>query len=245
MLPCSFRICDAEILGVVVPLPGLPDGSAGLPGWEAGSQPGTGQRADELRSPSQAFELRQRPLSTVMPLSRKIRGLYGQATAADGGLCRRLSAAGGRVRLRQPPYRLDANQDVTGTYLDVRSLWRSRWSTEVSTCRPGVPGCGSACPAEERVACLIPSEGGPGCGAAPRSACGFGFGCWLVGELSQRALLRVSGRVRYEGLRVEIAAELAVQGEPQAGEGCSLRVLRSRLLFLPDTGQIVSASPQR
>jgi hypothetical protein len=31
--------------------------------------------------------------------------------------------------------------------------------------------------------------------------------------------------MRYEGLHVEIAAELAVQGGPQTGEGCSLQML--------------------
>jgi hypothetical protein len=47
---------------------------------------------------------------------------------------------------------------------------------------------------------------------------------------SQSALLGVSGRVRYEDLRVEAAAELAFQGGPQAGEGRALEVLRSGLL---------------
>jgi len=46
---------------------------------------------------------------------------------------------------------------------------------------------------------------------------------------SQRALLRVSGRVRYEDLRVEIAAELALLRGPQVR---AFAVPRSRLLRL-------------
>src|SRR5215469_4263664 len=49
---------------------------------------------------------------------------------------------------------------------------------------------------------------------------------------SQSALLRASGRVRYEDLRVQTAAELALQSGPQVGEGRALDVLRSRLLGL-------------
>jgi hypothetical protein len=49
---------------------------------------------------------------------------------------------------------------------------------------------------------------------------------------SERALLRVSSRVRQEELRLEVTAELALQSGPQVGEGRALRVLRSRLLRL-------------
>ena len=54
----------------------------------------------------------------------------------------------------------------------------------------------------------------------------------LLGERSQRTLLRVSGRVRHEDLYVKISAELALQSRQQVGEGCAVGVLRMRLLRL-------------
>jgi hypothetical protein len=48
--------------------------------------------------------------------------------------------------------------------------------------------------------------------------------CILV--TSQRALLRVSSRVRREDLRVEISAELAIQSRQQVGERRAVGVLR-------------------
>ena len=61
------------------------------------------------------------------------------------------------------------------------------------------------------------------------------------GERSQHALLRVSGRVRDADLRVETAAELAVQSAPQAGQGRALGVLGSRSLRLVFRVKILSA----
>src|SRR5262252_3898061 len=52
------------------------------------------------------------------------------------------------------------------------------------------------------------------------------------GGPSQSAFLRASGRVRYEDLRIQTAAELALQSGPKVGEGRALGVLRSRLLGL-------------
>src|SRR5512132_1751319 len=54
----------------------------------------------------------------------------------------------------------------------------------------------------------------------------------IPGAQSERTLLRVSGRVRHEDLRVETAAQLALQGRPQVSEGRTLGVLGPRLLRL-------------
>ena len=49
---------------------------------------------------------------------------------------------------------------------------------------------------------------------------------------SRHALLHVSGRVRHEDLRVETAAELALQSRSQVSEGRALNVFQARLLQL-------------
>ena len=63
----------------------------------------------------------------------------------------------------------------------------------------------------------------------------------------QCALLRVSGRVRFENLHVKTGAELSSQSRPQVGEGCALGMLRPRLrrLVLLDHDQSVASLVQR
>jgi hypothetical protein len=68
-----------------------------------------------------------------------------------------------------------------------------------------------------------------------------------TGERSEQALLGVSGWVRYEDLYVQTGAELALQCGPQAGEGCAVGMLCSRLfgLVLLDHDQSVAPLVER
>ena len=70
MLACS-RTCDLETLGVLFPyLACVTVQQVFLDGKPVHSQ-APDSEPTEWRSPSQAFELRQRPLSTAMPLDGK------------------------------------------------------------------------------------------------------------------------------------------------------------------------------